>query len=70
MREVAMAVVFLSYARGDREKAASREPWRTRAGVYSGFNSLTGRTSTLPSRAGGIFAAAWIASFKSRASIR
>jgi serine/threonine protein kinase len=35
-----------------------------------GTSSLTGRTSTLPSRAGGIFAATWIASFRSRASIR
>jgi hypothetical protein len=35
-----------------------------------GVNSLTGRTSTLPSRAGGIFAATWMASFRSRASIR
>jgi hypothetical protein len=40
-----------------------------RSGYY-GFNSLIGRTSTLPSRAGGIFEAAWIASFKSLASIR
>ena len=37
--------------------------------VY-GFNSLIGRTSMLPSRAGGIFEATWIASFKSLASIR
>ena len=33
-------------------------------------NSLTGRTSTLPTLAGGIFAANWMASFKSLASIR
>jgi hypothetical protein len=33
-------------------------------------NSLTGRTSTLPTRAGGIFEANWMASFKSLASIR
>ena len=35
-----------------------------------GVSSLTGRTSTLPSRAGGIFAATRIASFRSLASIR
>ena len=38
--------------------------------VLYGFNSLIGRTSMLPSRAGGIFEATWIASFKSLASIR
>ena len=36
----------------------------------AGSSSRTGRTSTLPSRAGGILAATWIASFKSLASIR
>jgi len=35
-----------------------------------GFSSRTGLTSMLPSRAGGIFAATWMASFKSAASIR
>jgi len=38
--------------------------------VIKGTSSRTGRTSTLPSRAGGIFAATWMASFRSRASIR
>src|SRR5215208_349074 len=37
---------------------------------YRGSSSRTGRTSMLPSRAGGILAATWIASFRSRASIR
>src|SRR5439155_23282700 len=37
---------------------------------YCGLNSLIGRTSMLPSRAGGIFEATWIASFKSLASMR
>ncbi len=36
----------------------------------SGSSSRTGRTSMLPSRAGGIRAAIWIASFRSRASTR
>ena len=38
--------------------------------AYFADNSLTGRTSMLPMRAGGIFDANWIASFKSLASIR
>jgi len=33
-------------------------------------NSMIGRTSTLPIRADGIFDATWMASFRSRASIR
>ena len=37
---------------------------------YGCLNSLIGRTSTLPSRADGIFDATWIASFRSRASMR
>ena len=41
-----------------------------RATSYVADNSLMGRTSTLPTRAGGIFDANWIASFKSLASIR
>jgi hypothetical protein len=40
------------------------------AGTYGGANSRTGRTSTLPWRADGIRAAGWIASFRSRASMR
>lgn len=35
-----------------------------------GVKVLTGRTSMLPTRAGGIFAASWMASFRSLASIR
>jgi len=37
---------------------------------YGGVNSMIGRTSMLPRRPGGIFEATWIASFRSRASIR
>ena len=37
---------------------------------FQGFNSRTGRTSTLPTRAAGICPATWIASFKSLAWIR
>jgi len=37
---------------------------------YGGANSRIGRTSTLPRRADGIRAATWMASFRSRASMR
>jgi hypothetical protein len=37
---------------------------------YRDPKSMSGRTSTLPIRAGGIFEASRIASFRSRASIR
>ena len=37
---------------------------------YFADSSLTGRTSMLPTRAGGIFAATWMASLRSLASIR
>ena len=47
-----------------------RNRQETRVLQVYGFNSLIGRTSMLPSRAGGIFEATWIASFKSLASIR
>ena len=55
-----------------RRLAQGGEPNRqeTRVLHVYGFNSLIGRTSMLPSRAGGIFEATWIASFKSLASIR
>ena len=46
------------------------EDWCFGAREGYGVNSLMGRTSMLPSRAGGIFEATWIASFKSLASIR
>jgi len=42
----------------------------TSAGTDQGRSSLTGRTSIVPSRAGGIFAAIWIASSRSAASTR
>ena len=50
--------------------AARRRDSDCGAAAYGADNSLTGRTSTLPTRAGGIFDANWIASFKSLASIR
>ena len=43
--------------------------WDLGVGIYT-LSSRTGRTSMLPSRAGGIFEAAIKASFKSLASIR
>ena len=53
-----------------RRLAQGGERNRQETRVLYGFNSLIGRTSMLPSRAGGIFEATWIASFKSLASIR
>jgi hypothetical protein len=51
-------------------QGGERNRQETRVVHVYGVNSLIGRTSMLPSRAGGIFEATWIASFKSLASIR
>src|SRR5204863_9765007 len=52
--------------RGKRQDAEQRDERR----ACHGTNSLTGRTSMLPSLAGGIFEAICSASFRSRASSR
>src|SRR5439155_1190608 len=43
---------------------------RVLAHGYCWLNTMIGRTSTLPKRADGIFAATWRASFRSRALMR
>ena len=59
---------YPSLARTVRPRTSRAEPPRT--GDYSALNSLTGRTSMLPVRAGGILPATWMASLRSRASTR
>ena len=43
--------------------------FQARVALYFTDNSLTGRTSMLPTRAGGILDAIWMASLRSPASI-
>ena len=48
-------------------RVSTRHQWFS---GYGRLNSRIGRTSTLPSRADGILEATWMASFRSRASMR